>query len=75
MYFAFKGIQTHQMNTNGYGLIAFEEGKAFFENISRKKKQNEGEEARLAKYWDGRGDAMLLKDSKRILRSTSISMI
>ena len=75
MMHCMSGLQAQQVHNDGYGLIACEEGKTFFDNINLKKKQNSGEEGRLAKMWDGAGERVLLKDGNRSIDSTSLCIV
>ena len=75
IYFNLLGIQMQQMQSKGYALLCCKEGKLLFELLRKKRKNNEWEDARLSKFRDGCSDAVLLKDSKRIIRNTSLSLL
>lgn len=68
------GIQRHQHDNKGYGLISTEEGSRFFAHVNAKQIRNEGERAILCKMWGGKGDLSILSDQERGFKTTSMSM-
>jgi hypothetical protein len=69
------GMQNHQGDCKGYGMIASDEGIRFLSNVQAKQLKNEGERQFLCKSWTGKGDFTVLKDHERGFLSTSMSMI
>ena len=58
------GIQKHQIQNSGYGIITGDEGHRFLSNITVKQMKGESERALLCKMWGGKGDNTVLAMSK-----------
>ena len=67
------GIQKHQIDNKGYGLITGDEGHRFLSSIALKQSKGESEKAFLCKLWGGRGDANVLANGIRGFNKTSMS--
>ena len=68
------GIQRHQEDNKGYGLIVSDEGHRLLSAINAKQNRHEGERGLLSKMWGGRGDFTTLRDRDRGFMATSMSM-
>ena len=68
------GIQRHQIDTKGYGLITSDEGSRVLTQINAKQSKCEGEYQLLCKMWGGRGDTSTLMEKERGFKETSMSM-
>ena len=67
------GLQKHQIDNKGYGLITGDEGERFFSSITMKQSKGEAEKALLCQLWGGRGDTNQLVNGSRGFEKTSIS--
>ncbi|XP_045161986.2 uncharacterized protein LOC123526803 [Mercenaria mercenaria] len=67
------GIQKHQTDNKGYGIITGDEGHRFMSSITMKQSKGESEKALLCKLWGGRGDANVLANGVRGFDRTSMS--
>ena len=67
------GLQKHQIDNKGYGLITGDEGQRFLSSISMKQSKGEAEKALLCQLWGGRGDSNLLANGSRGFDRTSMS--
>lgn len=68
------GIQNHQIQNKGYGLITSDEGHQFISSFNVKQSKGEAEKSLLCKMWGGRGDTNTLVGGDRGFKSTSMSM-
>lgn len=67
------GIQKHQIENKGYGIITGDEGHRFVSSVSMKQSKGEAEKALLCKLWGGRGDSNILANGTRGFDKTSMS--
>ena len=67
------GIQKHQQNTNGYGMITRDEGERFLTTIASTQKNGESERALLCKMWNAKGDSSTILNGQRGFSTTSMS--
>ena len=68
------GLQTHQIRTKGWGMIATDEGQKVMSSWRHKNQNGESETALLCKLWMGHGDEMTIKDGPRGFDRTSMSL-
>ena len=69
------GIQKHQMDTNGYGLITSDEGHRFLSQLKSKITKGESDLPFLCKLWGGKGDSSTLSNGVRgFEKKTSMSI-
>lgn len=69
------GLQSHQSDTGGYGLLTSDEGGRVLAQIQGKQIKNEGERQFLCKTWSGRGDTTILKDTQRGYSETALAIL
>lgn len=69
------GLQEHLIATEGFGLIASEEGSRVLSSIEGKQVKYEGERAFLCKSWGGKGDSMKLREKDRGYPATSLCLL
>lgn len=69
------GMQNHQGECKGMGLIASDEGIRVMSSIESKQQKNEGERQFLCKTWTGKGDYTVLKEKERGYPATSTSIL
>ena len=67
------GLQKHQKECAGYGLLTGDEGHRFLASVSLKQSKGEGERALLCKMWTGKGDTSQLSNGSRGFLRTSMS--
>ena len=67
------GIQKHQIENKGYGLITTDEGHRFLAGVSAKQAKGESEKAFLCKMWGGKGESTQLAGGTRGSDRTSMS--
>lgn len=68
------GIQVHQKENNGYGIISTDEGNRFLNNLRAKQAKGESDVPFLCKLWGGKGDSTTLATGKRGFAKSSISL-
>ena len=66
------GIQNHQIQNKGYGLITSDEGHRFLSNVNSKQNKGESERSLLCKMWGGKGDHATLSTGSRGFDKTSM---
>lgn len=69
------GMQNHQYESKGYGLLSSDEGVRVLSAIHGKQVKNEGERQFLCKSWNGLGDYTILREKERGYSRTALSMI
>lgn len=69
------GLQTHQSENDGYGLLSSDEGMRVLQAIHGKQLKNEGERAFLCKSWNGMGDYTVLREQERGYSATALGML
>ncbi|CAG2186299.1 RAD54 [Mytilus edulis] len=67
------GLQKHQLNNQGYGIITCDEGHRFLSSVNVKQSKGEGERSLLCKMWGGKGDSSILVTGTRGFSKTSMS--
>jgi hypothetical protein len=68
------GIQKHQTDTDGYGMISCDEGSRVFNLWKGKQQKGENDVPFLCKLWSGKGDSSTLSTGNRGFEKTSMSM-
>lgn len=67
------GLQKHQVENQGYGLITGDEGHRFLTSVNVKQSKGESERSLLCKMWGGKGDFSTLVTGTRGFEKTSMS--
>jgi hypothetical protein len=73
-YYSNAGLERHQVENSGYGLITSDEGHRYLAVTNRKQQQKEGDRTVLCKFWDGKGSRSVLAEKDRGFGATSMSM-
>ena len=68
------GIQKHQIDNQGYGLITSDEGHRFLSQLKSKIAKGESDLPFLCKLWGGKGDSSTLSSGVRGFEKTSMSI-
>ena len=72
--FTIAGLQTHQVDTNGYGFMFSDEGSRILGQIRAHHNKGEPDISVLNKMWGGVGDASCLSAVTRSFEKTSTSL-